>query len=546
MPFQSPLHAEMEVLSISHLQSFPLLQRPAMTVLNDQLQSSLDLFFSAHISCDDSSLSEFTIQWEGLYNDLFESHSCASLDKDVAKLAYGVANTIEALTETLLELDVSDETLTNRYAQDLRKVVTEIDSPPDYFLPLTRHTQAYIEPAYRWLVDNLHNPYPPREVRHKICRDTNTPHKDLDNWFTNARRRIGWNTLLKGFDSNRDRLVEAATACFFGEENNLYDPIAVAFSDMKSTLTDLYSSKFEQSTLGRKLGGAVKNMTPELQAQEQANKKRREEQRQAERRAKKARMERAKEVDARRAYPSPERSPGRSVDPLLPSEATPSRKRRNSDDDEDTDSDAHRSKKRSRIDGIDHAVASLPSPSSSDTEDSSSSRDSTPTPAPSKRRRRLSDSDGAGTFKRHRGIHGSHRSVSDPSSSTSTKTECRPVELYVPPNPERWFETASAEFPPNPEVDVFNYSAMSLSSQYADETESSAGPSTPRSATPVESSTDGIAPSMTLLNNGSILDSISTPEFSVPGLDLEGLMPTAIPGMALYLILSSSLTPIYS
>ncbi len=93
----------------------------------------------------------------------------------------------------------------------------------------------------------------------------------------------------------------------------------------------------------------MKNMTPELQAQEQANKKRREEQREAERRAKKARMERAREVDARRAYPSPDRSPGRSVDPSLPSEATPSRKRRSSDDDEDSDSDAPRSKKRSRV-----------------------------------------------------------------------------------------------------------------------------------------------------------------------------------------------------
>ncbi|KAK0197869.1 hypothetical protein F5146DRAFT_1130785 [Armillaria mellea] len=76
---------------------------------------------------------------------------------------------------------------------------------------------------------------------------------------------------------------------------------------IESTLTDLYSSKLEQSTLGRKLDGVVKNMTPELQAQEQVNKKRGEEQREAEKRVKKARREKARQVDARRAYPSPDR-----------------------------------------------------------------------------------------------------------------------------------------------------------------------------------------------------------------------------------------------
>ncbi|KAK0246296.1 C-terminal domain of homeodomain 1-domain-containing protein [Armillaria nabsnona] len=430
-----------------------------------------------------------------------------------------------------MDLNVSDDKIISQYETGLadRREALSLPSLPASDKTPRTVSAPYIEPAYRWLIENLHNPYPIREVRNKICRETNTPRKDLDNWFTNARRRIGWNTLLKSFEGDRDRLVEAATAYFFGEEEKQYDHIAIAFADMESTLTDLYSGKFEQSTLGRKLGSVVKNMTPELQAQEQANKKRREEQREAERKAKKARMERAREVDARRAYPSPDRSPGRSVDPSLPSEATPSRKRHSSDDDEDSDSDVPRSKKRSRTDNNDDAVASLPSPSATDTEDSGSSRDSTPSPSPSKRKRRLSDSDGAGTFKRHRGIHGSHRSVSDPSTSTSTKTDCRPVELYVPPDLEGWFETALAEFPPDPEVDVFNYSAMSPSSQYSNETESSAGPSTPRSTTPVESSTDGIAPSMTLLNNGSILDSISTPEFSVSGLDLEGLMPTAVP-----------------
>ncbi|KAK0199233.1 C-terminal domain of homeodomain 1-domain-containing protein [Desarmillaria ectypa] len=498
--------------------------------IGDQLLSALNIFFVSQTRQDDSSISECSSQLDLVFRETLQSHSAGTLDANTLNLAYSVADTIDVVCQTLMDLNVSDNNF-SKFDQAIACHRSSLEQPKQ---PKSqeRCQASYIESAYRWLSENLHNPYPNREVRNKICRETNTSRKDLDNWFTNARRRMGWTSLLKHFDGDRDRMVEAATTYFSGQTcpwDNQYSPVDIAFADMASTLKDLYANKFEQSTLGRKLGGVVKNMTPELQEQEQVNKKRREEQREAERRAKKVRMEKAKKEDARRAYPSPDRSPGRPPDPSLPSEATPTtRKRRISDDDEDSDNDAHRSKKRSRTDDNDDAVTSLPSPSPTDTEDSDSSRDSTPTPSPSKRKRRLSDSDGAGTFKRHRGIHGSHRSVSDPSSSTSAKTECRPVELYVPPDLEGWFETALAEFPPDPEADVFNYSAMSPSSHYSDEA-SSAGPSTPRLATPVELPANSIAPSMTLLNNGSILDSISTPEFSISGLDLEGLLPAAIP-----------------
>ncbi|KAG7452342.1 mating-type protein [Guyanagaster necrorhizus] len=499
--------------------------------IHRRLDSTIGDFFAAHSGTpNEDALSLFTSQWQGLYNMTAEN---GDLDEQIASLAYGVADTMENICHALLDLDVSDEKFSKRYETDVKDIVDrrKVAAVKACSFDGPHTTSSYVEPAYCWLSENLHNPYPAREVRNKICRETNTPRKDLDNWFTNARRRIGWTSLLKHFGGDRDRMIEAATTYFRDRTepwDNRYSPISIAFTDMASTLKDLYANKFEQSTLGRKLDGAVKNMTPELQVQEQANKKRREEQREAERRAKKERMERAKEAEAQRAYPSPDRSPRRSPDSSLPSEATPTQKRRSSDDEADN---SHRSKRRSRTNDNDDAVTSLPSPFSTDTEGSDPSRQSTP--SPSKRKRRLSDSDGAGTFKRHCGIHGSRRSVSDPSSSTSsTKTDSRPVELYVPPDLEGWFETALAEFPPDPEVDVFNYSAMSPSSQYSDDA-SSAGPSTPRSSTPVELPADTIAPSLTVLNNGSILDSISKPEFSISGLDLEGLLPTAVPGASL-------------
>nr|AAB22023.1 A42 mating-type factor beta 1-1 gene product [Coprinus cinereus, Peptide Partial, 44 aa] [Coprinopsis cinerea] len=44
-----------------------------------------------------------------------------------------------------------------------------------------------------WLKDNWYNPYPSGEVRTQIARQTRTSRKDIDAWFIDARRRIGWN-----------------------------------------------------------------------------------------------------------------------------------------------------------------------------------------------------------------------------------------------------------------------------------------------------------------------------------------------------------------
>nr|pir a 1-2 protein - inky cap (Coprinus cinereus) [Coprinopsis cinerea] len=45
--------------------------------------------------------------------------------------------------------------------------------------------------AVGWLYQNLHNPYPSPQVRESIATKSKSPRKDVDNWFVDARRRIG-------------------------------------------------------------------------------------------------------------------------------------------------------------------------------------------------------------------------------------------------------------------------------------------------------------------------------------------------------------------
>lgn len=72
-----------------------------------------------------------------------------------------------------------------------------------------------MKPSFDWLLSNLHNPYPSKEVRRHICQRTGAKLRAVDAWFTDARKRIGWNKLRKTRYKNRqDDIVRAATKSF--------------------------------------------------------------------------------------------------------------------------------------------------------------------------------------------------------------------------------------------------------------------------------------------------------------------------------------------
>lgn len=82
-------------------------------------------------------------------------------------------------------------------------------------LVLLESIPAYIIPAYQWLLDNLHNPYPSKETKKTISQQTKCSSKDIDSWFADTRKRIGWNALRKSrFGNKQERIIAAATSIF--------------------------------------------------------------------------------------------------------------------------------------------------------------------------------------------------------------------------------------------------------------------------------------------------------------------------------------------
>ena len=129
---------------------------------------------------------------------------------------------------------------------------------------------AYIQPAYIWLLNNLHNPYPSKQTRTMLSNQTNTAQKDIDSWFTDVRKRIGWNSLRKKHFSTRKDMIAAATRFFKPSSPQLdhsSEPDDTTHFDQEFTLLEdsaknLYSRRFSTSTLASGLD-SVKVATPE-------------------------------------------------------------------------------------------------------------------------------------------------------------------------------------------------------------------------------------------------------------------------------------------
>ncbi|KAJ6520005.1 hypothetical protein C8R45DRAFT_953547 [Mycena sanguinolenta] len=323
--------------------------------------------------------STFKRKWAQLLADTESATQAGILDEDTKSLAHTVASKIEITANLVNKLDSAFDSLDLdalavpddfHASSESETDPTPIPQPPsirsDPSLP------PYIEPAYKWLLKHLHNPYPKKSIKEKIADETGSTIERISDWFVDVRRRMGWTTLLREeFGRKRTDLIDAATRHFIGTADKSPLPVDIhgKFVQMEVYAQDMYAAKFMPSALSNKMTAAVKDLTPELQE--------------------KARLERLQKLKAQREaakYPSP--APSGSSSPT----SDASRKRAYS---EVSDEDGASSSKRLRTDDGAFALPSPPYSSHS---------------SPTSRKRRLSDT-GAPASKRPRT---NARVVSDP------------------------------------------------------------------------------------------------------------------------------------
>ncbi|KAG6817983.1 hypothetical protein H0H87_012451 [Tephrocybe sp. NHM501043] len=378
--------------------------------LDAQFRRRISAIENNLISLERSTIDDFNHQWiaytDGLKAALEKDPQC--LSESTVTMAYALANRVHAVIQTFLELEELSERL---MASLLTETSTELDLSEPIVDSSDSSLPSYIKPSYEWLVKNVHNPYPTTSARDSIARKSGSTRKEVDNWFIDARKRVGWNAARKThFSNKRVEIVNAATRFYADDEKlSLSQDAELALVAIMKNVKDLYSDKFDQSLLASKLATFVKDLTP--QAKEEAK-------------AERLRLLQLKKD--RDAYPSPDRSPEPTRLSLVPCDAdadnatsqaisTVSRKRRSPSVGADgpEQSEGHRPTKRSRSDGSPNSSLipiSLPSPALSIDETlqvfepTVTLSASSPTPTVPGRKRRLSESDGQGALKRPHNI----------------------------------------------------------------------------------------------------------------------------------------------
>jgi hypothetical protein len=434
--------------------------------IDERLSRSEEQFLHA-IAVGGVALSNFQDEWATLLADIDYEAKTNHVDNATTTFRSVVASRVLLLSEHLLNFQVDADVMESTFEAQLESIFARVDisdndisnrtpstpasgSSDICHSPQDRITPSYIELAYKWLLNNLHDPYPSKEIRNSIHVESGISRKGLDAWFIDARKRIGWNTLRRQhFSNKRVDIVEAATRFFLqgGAERTLdlsIDPtpnLDIEFVSIETRAKDLYSDKFSESTLAAVLDVSVKDLTPEAKAEARSAGKAR---RQREREAK---YQVQQDAQAASSYPSPARSisgtPEPTVLPPIAADDIPTvemifrSKKRNNDEVENESPNKRfrygtfplvssfnlRFHTRCDVPHFDLSNASLPSPALSEHNPLPTVDNSLPAlpttisiPSISGRKRRLSDANGQGLPKRPRNLPVSPRlhAVSDP------------------------------------------------------------------------------------------------------------------------------------
>ncbi|RXW24042.1 hypothetical protein EST38_g1850 [Candolleomyces aberdarensis] len=137
---------------------------------------------------------------------------------------------------------------------------TRSDKPPS--------SPPYLEEASRWLLANLHDPYPSNTVRDSLSKRSGALRKDIDGWFVDARKRIGWSSLRKKhFNNKRAEIVDAAKRFNDGTSDpELPEAVENEFVAIEAAALRLIGQKVQESKLATELDALVRDMTPDLKA----------------------------------------------------------------------------------------------------------------------------------------------------------------------------------------------------------------------------------------------------------------------------------------
>lgn len=196
-------------------------------------------------------LTDFADRWETLLSD-WESFS-REANCDTQQLVGGIVAKIEELATDFYAFESRSLSLEDDLFSGLEDALASLTLEDPCAQPaleeVSRPAEALL-PGYsvaspsEWLLRNLHNPYPLPHVRFSTGQGVTSKH--IKDWFTKARRRIGWTRLLRDrFAGCRSLAIDAAFRAFIRDDpsNPLSADLRTAFLAIKSHAELVYGDE---------------------------------------------------------------------------------------------------------------------------------------------------------------------------------------------------------------------------------------------------------------------------------------------------------------
>ncbi|KAF4623343.1 hypothetical protein D9613_002220 [Agrocybe pediades] len=195
--------------------------------INQSLQECLDQFFSS-LQNGGESLHLFLDKWSTFSESVRRGRD--KLQQKTLLSVHNFATMVHMVTSDVLQLEEKSNCICREIDADITTILDkEFPNLAIEDKSSTSHSEAsdpaYVRPSYIWLLSNLHNPYPSKDFKKQIAQESNCSLKDVDTWFVEARKRIGWNRLRKAhFANNQEAMLSSAAQVLIPEVLTLKCP----------------------------------------------------------------------------------------------------------------------------------------------------------------------------------------------------------------------------------------------------------------------------------------------------------------------------------
>lgn len=169
-----------------------------------------------------SAMATFDTEWQTLGAQFEDAMALSLIHPDDAEVAFAVSSRIAIHSNTLLELEQRSQTMTTEWLAEIDSALSQLTLKDVSSIPRpSRHLTQYVAEAFSWLLNNLHDPYPPSSLKRMWARKADLTTRGMDDWFKSIRKEIGWVALTKEhFNGSRSLTINAATSVLLDNGGN--------------------------------------------------------------------------------------------------------------------------------------------------------------------------------------------------------------------------------------------------------------------------------------------------------------------------------------